>query len=739
MPDEKATAIGVPEDAAPKKKIKDMTPDEKKEYQRNAVAKHRREKGQDDSSRRWNCTDEITEKTAREILTEDRGITNDRALEVILELADVARQQKKLYYNRFLFTHGLRLGIQAQKEKTASVVIPEIEDGEVSGELLSRRELYAIWDYSMFREPEITFEEFLRLRRVAKTDAFLLGRDILKKDFHEHPHGVWRDFFPKFNPDGLKPGYTQEDLKAWLASQDPVKNFSLVASRNSYKSSFAIVWMVSAICACPDLKILLCTETKPLSRGFLRGLRSYFEVRNVNAPTLFQSLLPEMCILPDDGSALTFECPMASLGLIEATAEATSMDSAAAGRRTMVLHLDDPISNITTGNEEMRQASIDKYDLLTKLVEPGGYITMCSTPWHPEDLTATLIKRSNEDEEHPLQYRIDPAWVVKPEATKKDLLDLKENDIESLLFPTRLTFKFLMKELKANPVFFRSQNLCEFIDPDGDNAPKIHFEETTLRAAHMPKESAPPDGGGAFTVIACDLALTSARTSDYSAMAAIRICPLPSGKWRMVVIDVDYGRYKSVELALKLVLFRKKHPQCRSMFVEKIAGTELLQREVNQLALRYEISMQAVHWGQPELQRDAKHQRLLGLSILLEDPEKLLKFVNGPWTDELVAQFCRVSTFRRNARGEIRYKAIDIADCIAIASRYLPSAPLDEKQQRDRDAEEARQRMLAQHAVMFGGDFTPPPQPQQQQEPELSQAQKNRNMLGRILPPGMRY
>jgi hypothetical protein len=733
MPDEKVTAIGVLEEAANKK---ERSPEER-EYTRLAVAKHRREKKQDDSSRRWNCTDEITEKTAREILIEVRGITNDRALEVILELADVARNQKKLYYNRFLFTHGVRLAIQAQKEKTGSVVIPEIEDGEVRGELLSRRELYAIWDYSMFRMPEITFEEFLRLRRVAKTDAFLLGRDILKKDFHEHPHGVWRDFFPKFNPDGLKPGYTQEDLKAWLAAQDPTKNFSLVASRNSYKSSFAIVWMVSAICACPDLKILLCTETKPLSRGFLRGLRSYFEIRNINSPTLFQTLLAEMCILPDDGSALTFESPMASLGLIEATAEATSMDSAAAGRRTMVLHLDDPISNITTGNEEMRQASIDKYDLLTKLVEPGGYITMCSTPWHPEDLTATLIKRSNEDEEHPLQYRIDPAWVVKPEAAKKDLLDLKEDDIESLLFPTRLTFKFLMKELKANPVFFRSQNLCEFIDPDGDNAPKVHFDEITLRAAHIPKDSAPRDGAGAFTVICCDLALTSNRTSDYSAMAAIRISPTASGNWRMTVLDIEYGRFKMSELALKLVLFRRKFPECRSMFIERISGTELLQREVNMLALRYEISMQGVFWSTPDLSRDAKQNRLLGLSILLENSE--LKFCNGPFSDELIAQFCRVSTFRRNAQGTIRFKGIDIADAISMGQRYLPSAPLNPEQQKDREAEETRERMLKQHAAMFGGDFAPPPQPQQQQEPELSQAQKNRNMLGRILPPGMRY
>jgi len=415
------------------------------------------------------------------------------------------------------------------------------------------------------------------------------------------------------------------------------------------------------------------------------------------------------------------------------------MDSSAAGRRCHVLHLDDPISNITTGNEEMRQASIDKYDLLTKLVEPGGYITMCSTPWHPEDLTATLIKRSNEDVEHPLQYRIDPAWVLKPESARKNLLDLTEDDIESLLFPTRLTFAFLRKELKANPVFFRSQNLCEFIDPDGD-APKIHFDEVTLRKSLMPLEAAPRDGGGAFTVLTADLALTSGHGSDGTALAAVRISPTTTGRWQMTVLEIQHGKFRMSELALKLVLFHKKYPEARHFYIERIAGTELLQREVQQLSYRYEISMINAHWCTPDMQRDAKHNRLLSLSILLEDPDRLLRFCNGEWVDETFAQFMRVGTFRRNVRGDIRFRGIDIADAVSMAQRFLPGQPLTEEQQKDKQAEERRAQMLKQHAAMFGNDFTPPPQPQQQQqEPELTQAQKNRALLGRCLPPGMRY
>jgi len=49
---------------------------------------------------------------------------------------------------------------------------------------------------------------------------------ILEKIFHEYPdgpHGAWRDFYPQLKPT-LKPGYTQEGMKEWLAVQDPVKD-----------------------------------------------------------------------------------------------------------------------------------------------------------------------------------------------------------------------------------------------------------------------------------------------------------------------------------------------------------------------------------------------------------------------------------------------------------------------------------------------------------------------------------
>jgi len=126
-----------------------------------------------------------------------------------------------------------------------------------------------------------------------------------------------------------------------------------------------------------------------------------------------------------------------------------------------------------------------------------------------------------------------------------------------------------------------------------------------------------------------DLALTSQRYSDFSALAGCRIAPAPNGKWQMVVLDVDFGRWKSTEIAHPHRDVRKKHLEARSFYLERISGTELLQREVNMLALRYRKSRCKARSGPPREREGRQDESHLGLQILLEDDDRLLRFVNG--------------------------------------------------------------------------------------------------------------
>jgi len=160
----------------------------------------------------------------------------------------------------------------------------------------------------------------------------------------------------------------------------------------------------------------------------------------------------------------------------------------------------------------------------------------------------------------------------------------------------------------------------------------------------------------------------------------------------------------------------------------------LLQREVNMLALRYQISLAGTVWAAPQNEKDAKMNRILGLQILLEDDDRLLRFVNGDFIDEMFKQFTGVTGVKEN-----KGRKIDIVDAISMAQRFLPSAPPDEKRQRDREKEQEQENLRQHYQRMFGNDvpYVKSPEPQ----PELEQKSKTDPRLAQLakcLPPGMR-
>ena len=71
--------------------------------------------------------------------------------------------------------------------------------------------------------------------------------------------------------------YTQKEMRLWLDSINPIKDYLLMASRNSMKSSFSLVWLLTLHLCCPDARALLVSETQKLSAGFIRSYRSYWE------------------------------------------------------------------------------------------------------------------------------------------------------------------------------------------------------------------------------------------------------------------------------------------------------------------------------------------------------------------------------------------------------------------------------------------------------------------------------
>src|SRR5580704_7949501 len=119
----------------------------------------------------------------------------------------------------------------------------------------------------------------------------------------------------------------------------------------------------------------MVSSTRSLSKGFIRALRSFFEVQNPNSPTKFQQYFPEFCIKPDDGSVLEFRNPMSHLSLIEPV-ESTSMDSSVAGRRAHIIVGDDICDNLNTATPDTRDSGAEKWALIGKLRTTSGLTLM---------------------------------------------------------------------------------------------------------------------------------------------------------------------------------------------------------------------------------------------------------------------------------------------------------------------------------------------------------------------------
>ena len=643
---------------------------------------------------------EPTKSEAKNIL--EARIQNGHVIDTVYDLLMQAAEQMGISANCYLFQNGVMATLRSLQEKQEHT-ITEISDEPVSGELLTRSELYALYDAGIAWREEISFDEFLQIRQNCKRDCYFLGKEILNKDFAAC-HKAWSDFFPKFDPSTLPPDYTQKQAIQWLDSQCVKKDFLLMASRNSFKSSFNHIWLLTLILCLPDIRILLVSETKPLSKDFIAAIRGYFET---DKNSRFQQLFPEFVIPMGDGSVLSLEVPLAHLRLAQSI-ESTSMDSAVAGRRADVIVFDDPISDKTVGNETQRLASIAKHDSLKKLREVGGLSVVLMTPWHEQDLGAELLRRNEDDDDKPLAYRIDAAWTLKPEfalneeGKPRDLREIREHMVD-LLFPERLSWKFLQAELRANPAFFASQNLCIF-PRDVDADIRCTFDEVRLKE-HVKPISFFITSPVSKTVLAVDTAFSVAHTADFSCLTTIKILK-HEGKDATVVWDVDMNRWPYSDLALHIVLAIQKHLPTDCV-IEKDRTWMTLQREIMRQAAIRGVILPHIYWREPAAGGSSplqKSKRVKALEPLLANDQ--LWFIQAHWTDVCLEQLRKFDGITKSSAS----RKDDFPDSLATGIQtYFPykfegrveKSP-DQKAAEEAATAEANQR--AMYARYFGNE-----------------------------------
>jgi hypothetical protein len=717
-----------------KKKIRDMSQTELAAYNRAKTAKSRKKQAEiDDKNRnKWNSVIEVSTKEAKRILRDERGLKNDHVVDTIVELAEQACQINKIPHNAYVYVAGLRAALKAHIERHEQPAI-EIADEIVSGEVIYSRDLYALYDAGFWQEPDFTYEQWLALRHDCKTNTYKLGL-LLEKDFHEC-HRVWaEEFLPQFQPT-LQPDYDQNAMKTWLAEQSTaVKDFMLLASRNAYKSSWIAVWALSAVLNCPDIRLLFISETNKLSKRFIQGFRYYVEIAG-RERTRFQKLFAEICVAPGEGTALSYSCPLARLGLIQATAESSSMESSNVGSRYDIAIFDDPISDQTTGTEEACAKSVSIYSAVKKLREVGGLTVVIGTPWKAEiDLYAVLMKRHKQDPT--TAVRLDPAWITKASAKNKPVTALVKDDIESFLFPERLSWEFLQAELRDDSTldksFFRSQNLV-IHPPLEDAGLRVTFGEDELRAHLRP--------AAFFTpliltqrVMVVDTAFSMSKYADFTCGVILDFGEFQK-RQICLVRHAFLDHWKQSEIAMQIVEAQRTY-QCGQIMIEKNGPWTALSETLGRMAMVRGVPLPHVYWKNPTEAGSTKSKvkRIKGLEPYLENDQ--LWFAVGSWNDlAIFNQMVRFDGLHQSSGN----RHDDFPDAVAMGCEvFMPRFDANPSEDVKKMLRESREKQLmdAQYTAIFGtgqdDQFTP-----QTPDPDPTPRSNDPRSVFRV--PGLRF
>jgi hypothetical protein len=680
---------------------------------------------------------EASEDEAIQIL-EDRGIKSGHIAQTVYELAVVAAEMLGLTPNKFYFQNGVEYTLASLVAKE-SRPLPEIEDAWYPGERIRVRDLHALWDFGLsWREQpdgkKISFQEFRNLRRMCITDTFRFGKEILGKDFHPEPHGRWaEELFVKKNPDLLPEVYDQEDIKKALAGQSDIHQRLLISARNSYKSSYNLIDLMSwVLCFGGDLRIAIISSTKPLSAGFLKLFRSYWTLKNPKAPTLFNQFFPEFMIAPDQGKATSFTSPCRQLDLIQPTLSSSSLDTEGqAGERGDIICFEDVAEITNSSTPDQREKTLQKFDMLRELLEPSGFLQVIGTPIAsrvgdiPGDLYQTMLEREEEADEKRLLYMICPAWVVKPEIKKEPFdLTLTEDEVD-LLFPSRLSFKYLKAKLRESAGqgfrIFRQQSLCQWI-PDENSLLKVHFDEEVLRA-HLRPASFFASFPVVKNVMTVDTATSVSKFADLSSICFGKIMK-KDGDDICVVWDILADRLKTSELAIKIVDMIAKHSP-NQVLIEQGPDSDSLYRFMTRNAMLRNVPIPQIIWkttrsgGTPVRN---KLGRIRALEPEIQSDRLWFNSTAGTWVDATFAEFVNCDGLTKSNS----HRKDDRIDSIALLQHFMPkriteSGVKNEEQDKAEQEALAAERLRAWGRYIFGNSVEAPrPRPVEPDGPELN-------------------
>lgn len=483
------------------------------------------------------------------------------------------------------------------------------------------------------QKSSLTKEQREQLRSKCITDLFFLAKEILGyKDLIERVHRPLCDTYVK-----KVPGVHWRDLSE-------VKTSMVLAPRGTFKTSIALANIVQWIIFDNEIRILLLTGTQDLAWRMVLEVKQHFQ----NNEKL-RELFPECCPPPNKkwGADDELTCPARKGVFREPTLSSSTLESVKSGVHVEVLSVDDVVHDGSTYTPGQCLKTIDAYDSLSYVLEPGGYTAINGTRYKPWDLYGRLLERDKalrdriaeqdaDDQDAEVvtfKYTVLAAWTVKPGIMliKDDsgVPIIKKDDVD-LLFPERLKFRSLYKQYKDNPEAFCCQMLNDPAIISGSERP---FNEHLLNTHTIPYTQLPhPSACRDFIMWDFSGVNHTSGSTDFTVGVVGRMDI--AGK--LFIIDMVRGKWNATQLAAQIVTLAKNYPSADFTWIEDSQGSRLLEPTIISIANQCGVFVR-INWVKIPRFGGAKRYRIDALAQTLK-ADKLWFAAFLPHLDVLKAE-----------------------------------------------------------------------------------------------------
>jgi hypothetical protein len=670
----------------------------------------------------WNDPDIPKEEEARKLIQAD-GIEHPGVIKMLLRNLHVAAEEARLVPNRFAYRYGLRIADierrKAQGLPDSPFTLKPSDDFDPKDEnLYLRQEIDRIWgDYSAWigfyaGKPQA---EWLQARVSFKYDLFYAGSEIFGIAADENLHREMCDFYGDRTPARDLPRlYTQKDIQEVyrrFGGPEKIQKRLMMIFRGAGKSTWNSVHACRAICCIPDVRLLLLSSTKGLTRDLLDLARNKFIVDDLTQPSKFQALYPEHCLRPGKDST-NFASPLRRLALREKTIAMSSAEAANSGRHCDEALLDDYIGDGSSDKVPTQEKAIKRYDLALSLLDNWGQEIALGTPYEPGDLYDAILAR-NAARNGNLLFLKGPVWEILPEFQNTPTAELEPHMVIMRDRSGRIDFAKIKEFAVDAPVNFSRQYLCEPAYSTGADHQIFTRDEFVRGMVH---ESSVPSNAESF---ACWDTSYGHESGDFS-------CGLDLLRWRdaegwmhLAVRNCIMKKLKPADLAVEIVdMYRNAGMRFRAVGIETPSNRDQLDEKIREACrVRLPYGLIPLQWISVDYTLNAKSNRIKDLQLLSGGQPIQLHWIHGCANLDLL--WDQFENFRPNKKsGKSDERRDDGPDTLAKAAKWLiqsvihPEQPAQNKTHQEqqteflenwKNGEEARNRDFRElmHSIRF--------------------------------------